>query len=255
MTNILKLANKLILSALLCSAAATQLIYAEDQPSRLDNPPPQSPSQAKGTERPPWQTFDLYFPGGSPRDLVSAIEKATGKSLNVIISREDESVEIPALKFKSITIPDLFRALAMASQRGQQVNMGVYNTTYTSFYSFETQGQGENAIFYFKCRQPSPPQEFCRFYQLDDYLQNYAIEDITTAIQTGWKMLDVKSPPQLKFHPETKLLIAVGPSENLGIIDSVLNGLRGAPPSSPRPPKQSQGLPPLQKKDAAPDKK
>ena len=170
-----------------------------------------------------------------------------GNPLNVIISKDDESVEIPALKFKGITIPDLFRALLMASQKqhAYSVGPGVYNT----FYTFETQGQGENAIFYFKCVKASPPQKFCRFYQLADALENYSIEDITTAIQTGWKMLGVKSPPDLKFHPETKLLIAVGPPEQLAIIDDVLHGLPVHPSF-----RQPGGANPAPKKDALPGK-
>lgn len=237
MTNILKPANKLILSALLCSAVAGQVFGAEDQP--ITPGMPKSP-QTPGTEQSNWQKFDLNFPGGSPRDLVSAIEKTAGKPLNVIISKEDETVEIPAVKFKSITVPDLFRALAMASQSQQQVG--------GTFYTFETQGQGENTIFILRSRKPSPPQKFCRFYQLAEVLQNYSIEDITTAVQTGWKMLGVKSTPELKFHPETKLLIAVGQPEELRIIDDVLSGLRSAP--APVSPQVSPG----QKKDATPGK-
>jgi hypothetical protein len=42
-------------------------------------------------------------------------------------------------------------------------------------------------------------------------------------------MLGIKAPPQLKFHPETKLLIGVGHIEELGTIDSVLLELRKAP--------------------------
>jgi hypothetical protein len=53
-------------------------------------------------------------------------------------------------------------------------------------------------------------------------------------------MLGVKSTPQLKFHPETKLLIAVGPVDQLRTINDVLQELKSAP-SSP-------------KKDAAPAK-
>lgn len=243
MNKLYKPAKKLVLSALLCSALAAQIARAEDQPTTTANPPSKSP-QTQGTEQSTWQKFDLDFPGGSPRDLVSAIEKATSKSLNVFIPKDGESVEIPAMKFKAITVPDLFRALLMASQRQQQVGGNVYNT----YYTFETQGQGESAIFYFTYKRPSPPQKFCRFYQLAEALQNYSIEDITTAIQTGWKMLGVKSPPELKFHPETKLLIAVGQPEELRIIDDVLSGLRSAPA-----PVSAQALP-GQKKDAAPDK-
>jgi hypothetical protein len=38
-------------------------------------------------------------------------------------------------------------------------------------------------------------------------------------------MLGVSPTPELKFHPETKLLIAVGQPENLQTITSVLNAL------------------------------
>ena len=112
--------KNLVLALLLGAGWFAQLAGAQDQPG----PPGFSErlqSTIRGaTEQPAWQKFDLDFPGGSPRDLVSAIEKTTGKPLNVIISKEDETVEIPELKFKGITVPDLFRSLAMASQSQQQ---------------------------------------------------------------------------------------------------------------------------------------
>lgn len=245
-TNIYKSMKNIILTLLVGSSWFAQPADAQDQPKandfsdRLQN---LVHSASGAPEQPALQKFDLDFRGGSPRDLVSAIEKTTGKPVNAIIAKEDETVEIPAMKFKSITIPDLFRALSMASQRQERLGGNTYNT----FYTFETQGQGENAIYYFRCRKPTPPQEFCRFYQLADPLQNYSIEDITTAIQTGWKMLGVKSPPQLKFHSETKLLIAVGQPEHLAIIDNVLMGLRHS--SEP-----ASGLSSAVKKDASSDK-
>jgi len=247
--------KNLVPALLLGAGSLAQLAGAQDQPGtpgfseRLSTVV--RSAQGGANEQPAWQKFDLDFPGGSPRDLVSAIEKATGKPLNAIILKDDEAVEIPAMKFKSITIPDLFRALLMASQK-QQSFPGGYNT----FYTFETQGQGENAIFYFKCVKASPPpQKLCRFYQLADALENYSIEDITTAIQTGWKMLGVKSPPELKFHPETKLLIAVGQPEHLAIIDDVLHGLPVPQAGPPRHPAFRQpGANPMPKKDETPAK-
>jgi len=243
MNKISRPTKKLVLNTLICSALAAQVACAEDQSTTSANPPPKSP-QASGTEQFTWQKFDLDFPGGSPRDLVSAVEKASGKPVNALIPKDDETVGIPAMKFKAITIPDLFHALTMASQRREQVGGTVQN----SFYTFDTQGQGENAIFYFKSQKASPPQKFCRFYQLAEVLQNYSIEDLTTAVQTGWKMLGVKSTPQLKFHPETKLLIAVGQPEELRVIDDVLVGLRSAPAPV------SAQVSPGQKKDATPGK-
>jgi hypothetical protein len=120
--------KNLVLALLLGAGWFAQLAEAQDQPpgfsERLSSNLRAAPDQSA------WQKFDFDFPGGSPRDLVSAIEKTTGKTLNVIIPKEDETVEISALKFKGITVPDLFRALAMASQSQQQAG--------GTFYTFET---------------------------------------------------------------------------------------------------------------------
>ena len=234
--------NKVILSLILGSGLAAQIAGAQNQPEAPPTFPPGRPGStaqpAGGGQQISWQKFDLDFRGGAPRELISAIERATSKQLNVIIPKDEEKIEIPSMTFKSVTVPELFTALSMASQKQELINGSFIN----SFYTFETQGHGEDAIFYFKSNKPRPlpVPEYCKFYQLGEYLQNYSIEDITTAIQTGWKMLGVKSTPQLKFHPETKLLIAVGPVDQLRTINDVLQELKSAPASP--------------KKDAAPAK-
>lgn len=206
------------LSLLLCGAIGAQVVRAQNQvPTPADRPPqPTIPAQPQ---------FDLSFSGGGPRDLVAALEKAIGKPLNVIIAKEYENEEIPAMKFKNVTVPEVFDALRMASQRQLIFGNSIHNTS----YSFETQGHGPDAIYYFKKNEPPTPPEaprFCKFYQLGDDLQTYSIEDITTSIQTAWKMLGIKTPPLLKFHAETKLLIAVGPVDELRTIDDALRELR-----------------------------
>ena len=55
------------------------------------------------------------------------------------------------------------------------------------------------------------------------------MDDITTAIQTGWKMLGDKDTPTISFHKDTKLLIAVGEPGKLETIDAVLRALQPAP--------------------------
>jgi hypothetical protein len=72
----------------------------------------------------------------------------------------------------------------------------------------------------------------CRFYPLTSYLERgLTVDDITTAIQTGWKMLGDKDAPTINFHKDTKLLIAVGDPAKLETIDSVLQALQPAPVS------------------------
>ena len=257
--------NKLFLTLLLGPAISAQMVYSQDQtsaPTRNPRPAtfnlPVRAAQGETDETATLQKFDLDFPGGSPRDLVSAIEKATGKPLNALVPKEDEALELPSIKLKAVTVPALFEALRMASQKNEIRN----NMQFTSSYSFQTQGHGEDAIWYFQYQRPPQPQEFCKFYQVAPDLENYTIQDITTAIQTGWKLLGIKSPPQLKFHPETKLLIGVGEMEQLAMIDSVLQELRKAP-LKPRKPRDTinghtfepqSGSGDAQKKNGAPDK-
>ena len=227
-----------ILAVLLASALMPLTLPGEILPP----PPMQLPQMTThvlfaappgGNSPQPTQTskFDLNFPGGGPEALVAAIEKAMGKPLNAIIPSDCKEVQIPPLKMSGVTVEELFSALQSAS-----IKTVIYNTSgrnqwsqRETYYGFKTSGSGDNSVWYFKADkvpQMPPPAEVCHFYQLEGLLQQYKIEDITTAIQTGWEMLHVAKVPQLKFHPETKLLIAVGSDEDLGIIDTVLQQLR-----------------------------
>ena len=203
--------------------------------------------------------FDLDFPGGSPEQLVRAIEKASGRPLNAILPKGAEEVELPPLRMKSVTTPMLFEALQAASERTEYYRPAVFVRDLRSFaggqvvkyeqysvsYGFTTQSTPtDDSVWYFFYRRPPPfaegSQRTYRFYQLAPYLETCKVEDITTAIQTGYKMLGEKSPPTISFHKDTKLLIAVGDADKLQLIDDVLKQLSGSPKSgkeSASPPK------------------
>lgn len=196
--------------------------------------------------------FDLDFPGGTPNELVQAISKAMGHPLNAIVGPDFSAVKIPPLKMRSVNVAELFEALSLASNRLITYSTGaafgggtreVIQQASTNF-GFRTQGHpSDNSVWYFFYSKPALPQDgkACRFWQLAPYLTSYQIEDITTAIQTGYKLLD-ESEPTLSFHKETKLLIAVGEPGKLKLIDSVLDQLvpgRPAPPRDPPPPTEA----------------
>ncbi len=209
-------------------------------------------STTAAQDQPPALTkFNLDFPGGTPKELVAAIEKATSKPLNAIIPSEDASLQMPPLKMNDVDVVQLFQALGAASlkqeTRNTAINYGGYapNYSYTTVntgYGFKTEGQiSDDSIWYFYVQNPPQPQlsppapaKTCRFYQLRPYLDSgLTVDDITTAIQTGWKMMGDTSPPEISFHKETKLLIAVGAPDKLEIIDDVLKALQSAPQNSP----------------------
>lgn len=208
---------------------------------------------ADGPARTTLTRFRLDFPGGRPADLVAAIEKAMGKPLNVIIPVQDAEVQLPPLKMNNVNVPELFQALRSASAKseayvtstyyggGRGLGPGPSYNVMTTSYGFNTSGEHtDNSIWYFHVDKPALPPDFaqnktCRFYLLTPYLnEGLTVDDITTAIQTGWKMLGDTSPPKISFHKETKLLIAVGEPDKLEIIDAVLKALKSAPPPPPR---------------------
>jgi hypothetical protein len=191
-------------------------------------------------EQPKLATFNLDFSGGTPADLIKAIEAVTGKSMNVIIPADDADTQLPPLKMNSVDLPHLFDALGVASRKTVAVktSMGFgsgsysYTQTQTS-YGFATSDNPitDNSIWYFHTEKPILPpiisnEEVCKFYQLQPYLNHgFTVDDITTAIQTGWKMAGITSPPELNYHKETNLLIACGKVDDLDNIQKVLDSL------------------------------
>jgi hypothetical protein len=188
-------------------------------------------------EQPPALTkFNLDFPGGTPKELVAAIEKATGKPLNAIIPKEDADLQIPALKMNDVVVPQLFAALEAASRKPIAVSTGQFGGGYSRFigdYGFKTADSPltDASIWYFHVEKPDMPpmvstEKITKFYSLDDYLnRGFSVDDITTAIQTGWKMAGDTSPPELSYHKETKMLIAFGEPDKLNTIQEVLGAL------------------------------
>jgi hypothetical protein len=179
--------------------------------------------------------FDLNFPGGTPGELVTAIQTAMGQPLNAIVPNEDANVKLPPLKMKNVDVAHLFRALLLASHHREahrEVPAG-HTSSYSYkdvFYGFRTDGEVTNdSIWFFHDDRVFPSKQSAqsaRFYLLTTYLDRGMTADaITAAIQTSWKMLGASTTPSISFQKETNLLIAVGKPSQLNIIDSVLKAL------------------------------
>ena len=204
--------------------------------------------------------FNLDFPGGTPKQLIAAIEKAMGKPVNAIIPDEHADVKLPPLKMNNVDVSQLFEALQQASHKSEMYVTGTYSgprgvpqssySTIQTSYGFRSQSKpSDDSIWYlFVDKAPSTPaMKTCRYYPLAPYLERgTTVDDITTAIQTGWKMLGDKETPTINYHKDTKLLIAVGEPDKLETIDAVLKALAPAsqekaafapekPASTPKP--------------------
>jgi hypothetical protein len=171
--------------------------------------------------------FDLDFPGGTPRELVAAMQKAMGRPLNVIVSPQASEVRTPPLTMRSVTAAQLFKALTVASPTDLVLHYynNVPSQRFRMTYSFKTEGNiTDDSIWYFNAELPPPdgtPSRSVRFYLLTPFLdRGLTVDDITTAIQTGWKMAGISG--QLSYHKETKLLIVVGDETQFNTVDGAL---------------------------------
>ena len=113
---------------LAASLLALNLTPVFGQPNPNGTPPPAPNFQQRLKEivnsanapqnQPPALTkFNLDFPGGTPAELVKAIEKAMGKPLNAIIPDENADTKIPALKMSNVDVPHLFNAVVNMSYK------------------------------------------------------------------------------------------------------------------------------------------
>jgi len=186
--------------------------------------------------------FNLTFPGGKVREFVVAVAKALGKPVNVIIPKEAEATVIPRVDVFGVTVSALFRALGNASKRQILVPDGVPGNAaqYSEFgFSFLSEGDDNSPenVWTFQVMPPpalgleepvsTPP--LVQYYPIAEYLSHFTVEDITTAIESGWQLQGgdlAKGPrPILRFHEETKLLICAGSSQQVEVIPQVLAGL------------------------------
>ncbi|HEU5396326.1 MAG TPA: hypothetical protein VFV81_04110, partial [Verrucomicrobiae bacterium] len=146
--------------------------------------------------------------------------------------------DLPPLEMNDVNIPQLFDALGQASRKSVAVVNNTFGNSYSTFitgYGFETQPPiTDSSIWYFHVDKPTMPpvnsnDKDTRLYSLDIYLRRgFTVDDITTAIQTGWKMAGISNVPELNYHKETKLLIAYGDPRDLNLIGMVLQSLPNA---------------------------
>lgn len=171
--------------------------------------------------------FDLDFPGGTPAQLVAAIEKAIGRTLNAIIPAEYADAKLPPMKMKNVTAPDLFAAMS-ASTFPVGGGFGQYG-----FRSTDKKGDDTVWFFNFSNNWGATNRNVTRYFSLAPYLNaGLKVDDITTAIQTGWKMRGEAQPMALSYHKETKLLIAAGDNAVFLTIESALQALASQIPSN-----------------------
>lgn len=224
--------------------------------------PPSQPPEDRGPQ------LDFSFHDLPLVEVIHQIQteyqKTSGKHMNVMIPenlREVAATNRIDVELKQITVPEVLDLLGMASRRqyrtesyrnssGQMVGAGSYGTS----YSFKRVSSNEGTLtFLFVGEYPplpiataektvipeeSTPPRMVHFFSLEPFLDRFTVEDIITAVKTGWDLDGKKDRPTLKYHDETKLLVASGDSGQVEMIQLVLSNLgrQGPKPGRPIPP-------------------
>jgi hypothetical protein len=201
--------------------------------------PPQAVVQTT-PEKPPMpdaKRIDLHFKGGTPRDLIAAMGAALGKEVNAVIGDEGAKVKLPEFRVRNATVADIFEALGRISKRSVKVPLGggSYQQQIVQSQFLRVDNTGDDTLWSFVSNEAEVAEALekevlqkrqLQHFQLGEYLSDrLTIEDITTALQTGWEMVGAKEMPDLKFHPQTGILIVAGDPKLLDQIPDLLKCL------------------------------
>lgn len=226
----------LVLSLLnLAATAQTEVEPAPRAIPRLTLPRPIQP------DAPPSQVlFNLDFPGGTVTEFVDAISQARGIPFNVVIHQDATNTLVAPVKMHQVDVTSLLTAVSNANIKS--VKIATKNPGGGSYYQrgqmgfmFEAVSKGTSEVWYLRPIEPPRdvsdlevvPEPQVKFYNLEPYLAQHTIDDITTVLLAGNELrTGTKEGLDLKFHKETKLLIVRGTRENLAMVEDALQQLR-----------------------------
>jgi hypothetical protein len=207
--------------------SAPRQIQVGGQNYSVEPPPPELPR------------FDLDFPGGAPEDLIKTISRVQGAKVNAIIPDEHVDVKIPRLQLSHVTVPEVFTALLAANSVGTRYPISGFKSTGDGVITTNTIWTYFSDPVYEASK--SVNNQKLKVFSLSRHLGKpeqglHSVEDIITAVQTGWKMQRITPNPELTYHPETKLLMVFGSDAALTLIADVLKQLEppaGVPVAAP----------------------
>jgi hypothetical protein len=208
--------------------------------------------------------FDIDFPGGGAADLIKAIENESKTRPNVMIHPECASYEIPPFRLREVTASQIFNTLNSLAE--PDYSSGVWRQvpmqdgevwTLTKFNAKTSNSGMMGGIPPYGQPTAPPVPRSCKIFNLTPYLEAFTVEDITTAVQGAWDLLQGQGNPSIKYHKDTRLLIVVGATPEINVVADVLQQLapavnlqRGA--GQPAPASASPTPAPSQKAPAKP---
>jgi len=156
--------------------------------------------------------ISVNFAGGPLIDLIRQVEKENGIVTNIVVSNEAARIPLPPIALQNVSLENLCLALQNLD-RIDHWQLQVIRTRGTMTISARNMIRG--------------PDQLIRVnvYDVRALLEHCRVEDLVTAIQTSWAMASEEHEARLKYHEETRLLIAQGRPEDLATVENVLGEL------------------------------
>lgn len=165
--------------------------------------------------------FDLDFKGGTAADFVAAIRKATRDTANIVIMPDAGKVVMPAVQLKSVGVEG---ALSLLQDRTAQVGTQVLQLRLVDYPGRAP--LGEQAVYSVVADGVTQPTQI-KVYSVADLLSgDLSSDDLMTAIETAMDLLsDSHAPAEVRFHPETGILIVRGDPDQTEAVKDVIGQL------------------------------
>src|SRR6185295_11516757 len=119
----MKISNYWAIAAMLLALDAA---WGQNQPAVPQRVPALTLAGSQGSGANSLTRFNLDFPGGTPKQLVAAIQKAMDKPLNAIVPTEFADTKLPELKMNNVNVRELFAALEATSQKSEAYISSTY---------------------------------------------------------------------------------------------------------------------------------
>lgn len=175
--------------------------------------------------------MDIDFPGGPPEMLLDVMQQVSGQKFNVIVHPDTAKYQLPAFKLRDVTAAQVFLAMNALGEpnfaNGYWQRVPLPDGEIWTLTAQRGQPAGYLAGFVPPPANQQPQQaKQCRVFNLSQVLEDYSIEDVTTAVQAAWDLMGGRDAGDIKFHKDTKLLIAFGNSQQVTVLQEVLSELR-----------------------------
>lgn len=159
------------------------------------------------------QTFGISFPGGELKTLIEAIKAQNGGVIpNIMMNERASETQLPPFCMVNVRLMELMEALSIMNRE-----LRIENISESVFAVSAGDPTAASSVAIYDIRHLLDP----------DSPQHFKMDDIATAIRTGWDMISFSAEPDMKVHQETSLLIVRGRREEQAIAETVIKQLSG----------------------------